>query len=239
MDRVLGRIPSSADPYIGAVGERVLYAAGRRALRKETSFRAEGLELLPADGPVLIVANHVHHKLDGCALMTAMPRPFRALVTVDWAAEGSATRALLERACQALGWPTVLREDAASRDPELAARMLRSALRRSVEALRRGEPLLVFPEGYPYIDPNPTPKRSADELLPFQPGFARIALMARRHGVDALPIAPAAFRYRPLGRDRWDVTLQIGDLMRVEPEDTAESLTRRVEDRVRMLLDRE
>ena len=236
MERVLGRIPASADPYIGAAGERVLYAMGRRAMRRETTFRTEGMERMPAHGPVLLAANHVHHKLDGCALMTAMPRPFRALVTVDWAAEGSNARALLERGCQALGWPTVLRDDAAARDPELATRMLRLALRESLAALRRGDPLLVFPEGYPFVDPNPTPKRSAEEVLPFQPGFARIALMAHRAGVERLPIVPAAFRYRPLGRERWDVTLRVGEPERVEPDDTAESLARRVEDRVRMLL---
>ena len=31
--------------------------------------------------------------------------------------------------------------------------------------------VLMFPEGYPNIDPHPTPKPDLDALLPFQPGF--------------------------------------------------------------------
>ena len=40
---------------------------------------------------------------------------------------------------------------------------------------------MVFPEGYPNVDPDYTPKGEG-EMLPFRPGFARLAVLAAQAG---------------------------------------------------------
>ena len=60
------------------LGARAL-AAGR------VEMAATGLEYIPTDGPVLLVARHYHHLLDGVVLLVSIPRPVHILVTLDWA----------------------------------------------------------------------------------------------------------------------------------------------------------
>ena len=116
-------------------------------------------------------------------IVTTLGRPVRIMVALDWVTAGPQRR-LAESLCAAAGWPVVLRPDADRYRPELAAdpvrraayradttRYLKRAAGQSVELLRRGEALLVFPEGYPNIDPSFTPKSErTDDFLPMLPG---------------------------------------------------------------------
>ena len=43
-----------------------------------------GLEHIPTDGPVLLIARHYHHLFDGVVLLLSVPRPIHILVTLDW-----------------------------------------------------------------------------------------------------------------------------------------------------------
>ena len=176
-------------------------AAGR--LRTLTS----GVEHIPLKGPVLLVARHYHHLFDGLALYAAVPRPLHLLVTLDWAqSQGSAW--LIRWLTAVARWPAILREDALKPDSEGSApqkksvfvvadvnRFQRQALRDSVELLQEGRVLVVFPEGYPNIDPNYTPKSQLDEFLPFRAGFAAIAGAAHRRLTAPLPIIPVGLQY--------------------------------------------
>ena len=53
-------------------------------------------------------------------------------------------------------------------------------MRQSVDLLVEGRLLVIFPEGYPNIDPNYTTKTEPDEFLPFKPGFVSIASAAEK-----------------------------------------------------------
>ena len=86
---------------------------------------------------------------------------------------------------------------------------LREAMRQSIQILRDGKVLLVFPEGYPTIDPHPTPKTHDDEILPFQPGFVRIAREAQDSGIPLCTI-PLGFHYEQVeGVGRYDALWRV------------------------------
>lgn len=208
---------------IDIISWRVLRRGGRMVLSRQATVRTEGIEHVPARGPVLIVARHYHHLLDGCALVTAVDRPLHVVVGLDWM-EGRVVRRAMEALCRTARWPIVLRRvpedgqgssagrNAAERDRERRA-ALRTSTRDVIALLTEGRVVVVFPEAYPNIDPSFTPK-SGDEFLPFQPGFARYARIAERSGAGKVPIVPAGFAYeRESGAARWRVTLRFGRAM--------------------------
>ena len=65
-----------------------------------------------------------------------------------------------------------------------------AATRECVGLLRGGQVLLVFPEGYPNIDPSFTPKLDDGAFLPFEPGFLRFVALAEQDGITRVPIVP-------------------------------------------------
>ena len=163
---------------------------------------AEGLHFIPATGPAVIVARHDHHLFDGLALFAVMPRPFHVLVTLDWAQSRLAKEMMLGLT-RAARWPALVRADAVRRDTQTGAvfspsdvlSFQRRALHDSVQLLFEGRVLIVFPEGYPNVDPHYTPKNGADEFLPFKPGFLRIARAAEKRLARKIPLIPAGIRY--------------------------------------------
>lgn len=194
---------------MGDMPWRSLRATGRFLTKRNLDLRVEGRGHLPESGPVIIASRHFHHFFDGAAFFATIPRPFHPIVTVDWTTNIPKRRAL-GAACKAAGWPTVIRADAVGRQATAseATRHLRHAIDDSVAFLKAGEIVLIFPEGYPNIDPTYTPKTGDDDFLPFQAGFVRIAEIAARRGVADLPIVPAGFEYRR--GPKWDVTLRFG-----------------------------
>lgn len=191
---------------------RSLRQISRATLRK-ADLTVDGLAHVPATGPAIIVARHYHHLFDGASLLATLPRPLHPIVAMDWV-EGGAMSAIMPRLCAAARWPAVYRTDALGAtarevaDP-VARRALRRAITDSVDLLREGRLVLIFPEGYPTIDPNETPKRGQDDFLPFQPGVVRIAGMASRQIGAPVPLIPAGFGYRQMG-ERWRIALRFG-----------------------------
>lgn len=177
----------------------------------------KGLPHIPKHGPVLLVARHYHHLFDGVALLLSIPRPIHILVTLDWVRSGY-VRQLMRLATTMARWPVVLRRDAlgALDNPGRSEKTTnteikgyrRRALRDSVELLSQGRVLVVFPEGYPGIDPHYTPKTRPEEFLSFRSGFATIAVAAEKRLGAKVPIVPGGFCYRKDGR--WTAQFNIG-----------------------------
>jgi len=178
-----------------------LIARGLAAGRLQTI--PSGLENIPTQGPGLVVARHYHHLYDGLALFAAIRRPFHIVVTLDWASNRP-TKLFFETANRLARWPTLLRGDvllhhANGRRSLFTARDViryqRKAMRQGVDLLMEGRLLVIFPEGYPNIDPTYTTKIEPDEFLPFKPGFLNIVSGAEKRLNHKIPIIPAGFHY--------------------------------------------
>ena len=214
--------------------------AACRLLLRRIELRVEGVENVPATGPVVIAARHFHHLYDGCALIAVVPRRLHILVTLDWVND-PLKRGLMSRACHTAGWPVVPRfeDQRHPRDRVTAAPVaaevsqLRSAARECVTLLRAGQPLLVFPEGYPNVDPGYTPKRDDDAFLPFRPGFLRFVAMAERDGLTRVPIVPVGLEYRR--GDRWNLIVRFGPPIMLAPGVAAAEQVLAIENQVRLL----
>jgi 1-acyl-sn-glycerol-3-phosphate acyltransferase len=199
-------------PPAGMLGPR---AIAWWALRTQTGgVRVEGLENVPDEGGVLLVARHYHHLLDGAVLIGRVPRPVHVVVGLDWTANARQRRRM-ERACAWAQWPVILRPRTTAGggyDPSEVARYLRSGLRHAAELLAAGRVVAMFPEGYPVVDPTPggaAPRgRDADGMLPFASGFRTIARLANGRGAR-LAIVPVGFAYERDGA-RWRITARFG-----------------------------
>jgi putative membrane protein len=222
-----------AEPLATRIAEYAIRAACRLATRR-ISLRVEGLEHLPATGPAIIAARHFHHFYDGCALVALVPRPLKILVTLDWMKNAAGLR-LMQCACQIAKWPVIVRSDSqAPHDRATAARrQLLPATRACVDLLRAGQLVLVFPEGYPNIDPSFTPKSADEAMLPFRSGFLRFAALAEQDGVARVPIVPVGFEYQR--GDRWRVTVRFGRPVTRLPEVDFQDQVFVIEEQVRRL----
>ena len=187
---------------------RFLRQGSRMLAQRRLDLTVEGTEHLPRSGPVIVASRHYHHLYDGVAMLDAVPRPLHILVGLDWATN-PAVKVAMTALCRAARWPVVLRRDGATAvDPVEARAELRRATEEAMALLGEGRVLLVFPEGYPTIDPGYTPKPDESAWLPFQPGFARLATIAAARGLVA-PIVPAGVAYQR--GERWRVTLRFGE----------------------------
>lgn len=220
------------------VARRAIRAWCGVAVSRDLDLTIEGLDHLPTSGPVLIASRHYHYMYDGYVYLSRLPRFPHLLVGLDWVRSGT-NRRVMEVACRVARWPVVLRgeQPRADRvwagDAPSARGYVRRALTLGADLLREGEALVVFPEGYPNVDPVYTPKRGDDTFLPFQNGYIKIVELAQRRGAAPVAVVPAGFTYIP-GR-RWRVTLRFGPPDYLAGHDDAARLGRAVEDRVRTL----
>jgi putative membrane protein len=202
--------------------------------------QAVGMENIPAQGPALIVARHFHHLYDGLALFAAMPRPFHIVVAIDWA-KNRRVRWFMETINRIARWPMLLRADVITRSndsrrlfsPADVARYRRSALRDAAELLLQNRIVVIFPEGYPNIDPSYTPKKDLNEFLPFKPGFVKILTAAEKKTKRTIPIIPAGLCYRPGAC--WEAILRFGEPICRDHFTNPVQLLRFLEARVREL----
>ena len=204
-------------PIFGLMIDKAMRLIARGLSAGRLTTVVSGFEHIPADGPALIVARHYHHFYDGLALFAALPRPFHIVVTIDWA-KNQRTRHTMETLARLSHWPVVLRTDAVDLATTQRGRLFtardvvryqRKAVREAVELLGAERIVVVFPEGYPNIDPHHTPKTRPDEFLPFKPGFVNIAATAEKRLTQAIPIIPAGIRYTP--GTPWLADLKFGE----------------------------
>lgn len=211
--------------------------------RRKLDIHAEGVEHVPLSGPVLIAARHFHFFYDGYILVRTVPRRLHTIVALDWL-QSRNLRLAIELACSLADWPVILRgEQFHSHEetkrwayaPTEVRRYLRQLTLASARLLRSGETLVIFPEGYPNIDPHATPKPNIDAFLPFRPGFLRLVERAEKDGKTRVAIIPAGFTYTRGQDNLWHATVRFG-LARFRGDfDSSEQLLSAVEEDVRML----
>lgn len=213
----------------------------RHVVRREMRLRLEGLQHVPARGPVLLVCRHFHHYFDGCALLATLPRFVHILVALDWV-DRRPLRTLMEAACRLARWPVVLRRERldTGSNSTFSSREVRGYLRaardESVALLQAGDMLAIFPEAYPTVDPVYTPKLSDDAFLPFRAGFAHLAELAQRDGRTRVAIVPVGLHYEHGSRPR--VTLRFGPPRYHQGRRARDELVRAIEADVHRLSNR-
>lgn len=199
---------------------------GARLIARRLRVSLSGIERLPTEGPALVAARHAHHLYDGVALLSSLPRFPVILVGLDWAGVGF-RRATMEVLCALVGWPVIDRPGA-----ERRIRGLRRGLQEALCALAQGEVVVVFPEGYPQVDPHrqdPTarPKRAQRGAV----WIARRAAERRGHGLPLIPLGIA------LGEEAASpvISLRFGEALWVTAESDDRALVREVEKAIRAL----
>lgn len=222
--------------------ERVAQEVIRRwcgvQMRRHALLCVEGVEHIPARGPVLLACRHVHHLYDGCVLLAVLPRRVHLFIALDWVPVRMA-RQVIERACRLVGWPVVLRSSyprwssLPSRDQEEVRTSVRRSVRAGVHVLVSGEALVVFPEGYPNVDPVYTPKRGLEDFALFLPGFASIVDLAQLRCPEPIPVVPVGFAYQP--GDRWSITMRCGSAMYRNPSESRDAFVAAVQSQVMQL----
>jgi putative membrane protein len=172
--------------------------AARALVAHALDLHVVGLEHVPRHGPVLLAARHYHHLYDAAAILASLPREVHVLVAVDWLG-GGPRLAVMRQLAAAARWPIVWR-------PGAAWRLNRQGYQLSLDLLREGRLLLMFPEGYPRIDPLASPRATSDDVLPFDPGFLSLAERAGR----AVRVVPVGLWYAPRQGGGWSVWLRFG-----------------------------
>ena len=213
MARDAGRIPELITRIVGAVAG-LFYRVDRHG------------PPLPAEGPVLVTANHPNSLLDPLLVFRTSGRVTRPLAKAPLFEQ-----LLLGTVLRALGGiPVYRRQD----DPEAMHRN-EEMFRAAVDALTGGGAIQIYPEGKSHSEPG---------LAEFRTGAARIALQAEDE-MDwrlGLAVVPVGITYSRKERARTPVSVRfgrafaIGDLeqaYRNEPQTAVRILTDRIEAGIR------
>src|SRR6266849_921665 len=221
----------------------VMRVGSRFITRRHMEMHAEGVEHIPQSGPVLIAARHFHYFYDGFILLRSIPRRMHTMVALDWLQSGR-LRLVIEFACMLADWPVILRgeqmhehegDERRAYTPIEARQYLRNVTVDAVRLFRSGELLVIFPEGYPNIDPHPTPKADLDAFLAFRSGFVKMAEQAERDGRTQVAIIPAGLIYTRERGKGWHATVRFGPALFLSDFASAEQLRHAVEARVHAL----
>ena len=191
------------------------------------SIQVQGMELVPREGAVLLVANHPNSLLDPAILIHLLLRP------VHFGAKHTLFTGPLRSILAAFGAIPLVR----AQDEPRAMRRNLAALDRYEALLREHRIAAIFPEGLSQDDPR---------LAPLKTGAARIALQAEAACSFqlSLHVLPVGLQFEPRRRFRSDAFVRFGEPFTIEdlareyvenPRQTVRGLTRRIEANLKRL----
>lgn len=185
------------------------------------SIQVQGMELVPREGPVLLVANHPNSLLDPAILVRLLPRP------VHLGAKHTLFTGPLRSILTAFGAIPLVR----AQDEHRAMHRNLAALDRYETLLRECRIAAIFPEGLSQDDPR---------VATLKTGAARIALQAESslNFQLSLRILPVGLQFEPRRRFRADAFARFGEPFKIgnlaqdyaeNPRRTVRLLTNRIE----------
>jgi 1-acyl-sn-glycerol-3-phosphate acyltransferase len=187
-----------------------------------------GAERIPRAGPLIVAANHHNALVDGVLLLATLPR---RLVSVAKAPLFS--NPLIGPFLRLIGALPVHRRQDGGSDPARNDHLFTA----STATLRRGDAILIFPEGV--SQPEPT-------LMPLRTGAARMLLAAEADAVGPVTLLPVGLMFHEPGtfRTGWALiavgepieTADLVSLAKSEPEEAARRLTARLDEALRGLI---
>jgi 1-acyl-sn-glycerol-3-phosphate acyltransferase len=159
-----------------------------------SSIEFEGVEKVPASGPILLVPNHVNAFIDAMMVTAALDRP------VTLTAKSTLFDVVLLRPFLRMAGvvPLHRRQDVGQgAEPARNAESLAACRRRLAE----GGAVCIFPEGVSHSEPH---------LRPLRTGAARIALESAAEGT-AVSIVPVGLHYEAKERFRSAARVRFGE----------------------------
>lgn len=193
---------AARDSMLSRIGGWSRRQAARALVKRGLDLHVTGLDNVPQRGAAILVARHFHHLYDAAAILANVEREVHVLIAVDWLGDGWRL-AMMRRLAASARWPMVWRHGA-------AWRFNREGFRASVELLDEARMLLIFPEGYPNVDPLGTPKSESEDFLAFDPGFLVLAERVRCE----VPLVPVGLSYAKRNAGGWSVWLRFGTPIR-------------------------
>ena len=176
----------------------------------------DGLERMPAHGPVLLCANHANALADAVIIQAVCARPVHPL-----ARSGLFGNPLLRPVMGLMQAVPVYRRQDAGGDTAQNV----DSFRRCYEMFRRGGVLLIFPEGQSHSDPH---------LRPIKTGAARMVLGAKAENGEAPRLLPVGLNFMHKGKFRGSVLVALGEPIDTDPfpggqdEEAVRALTREI-----------
>jgi 1-acyl-sn-glycerol-3-phosphate acyltransferase len=165
----------------------------------------QGAERIPADGAVLVAANHPNALVDALVVATAVRR--RVRLTAKATLFEHPLLAPLLRAVGVVPLRRAKDELAVRREAGVAPARNTESFRQVTEALRDGGVVLIFPEGISHDLP---------ALAPLKTGAARMALAAAVAGARGVRVLPIGLIFERKERPRSRVLVRVGEPIDVD-----------------------
>ncbi len=171
-------------------------------------IEVSGIENLPLEGPVLLVANHNNGLVDPMVVLRALPRP------VVFVAKSTLWRIpVLRSILDLLGCVPVVRKGEG--EPGISSKgeeRNKPAFERLAAELARGGCVLIFPEGRSHSDPR---------LSELRTGAARVLLLSRKSPV----VLPVGLWFTRKEEFRSEVLVKVGAPVAPPPDPTVDAWT--------------
>ena len=211
------RLPSARVPRYARDDRWTAFAAVARAGvgNDFDRMQIDGLENVPAGGPLLVVSNHTNGLADGLVVTAALPR--RLWMTAKSTLKKNPLLAFVMWFADVV--PFYRRQD------DVDVRKNVDSFAEIRRRLARGDAVCIFPEGVSHSDAS---------LRELRSGAARIALdFAAQH--DGLRILPVGLHYGAKQRLRSPVWVRFGECIDVGRALSPPELTHEIETRIRAL----
>lgn len=190
-----------------------------------SDIRVVGQDFVPANGPIVVAANHPNALVD--ALVAGWILPRRLSITAKATLVENRILAILFRLVGIVPLRRLSDERKKEIEGTLDPSRNEGAFEKVMHVLRRDGVVLIFPEGTSHSRPT---------LAPIRTGLARIALQARDvQGIRGLKILPLGLKFQAKGEPNSVVVAEFGEPLKMDElgDVSVEQLTRLIEGKLR------